>query len=667
MTATPHDRASLVERLATLSTAQRRRLVEALADHRIREDPRGALLTAWVTPAGARSPSVDDLRSFLEDRLPRAMVPGRFVVVDGLPRTAAGKVDRTAARTLDAPPAASAKGSDPTGPGPVGPRTDTERVLAGVWADVLGMDVETLGVHDDFFEIGGDSLLSIRVISRAARAGVALRPETFFDAPTIAALAASVTPAGDGEPDPDPTEGSAPLTPIQCWFFERITAGRDRWNQSRLVTLPDGLETDRIETAVGELVRRHGALRLSFGRDDEGRRFQTVAPPSDSAAGGRVRSVALPADTEIARATMIREADREHADLDLEAGRLFRAVVFERPGERRLLLVAHHTLVDAVSWEILVDDLEALLSGAEPPAATASVLAWSRALESAARSEAARGWAGAWLDRPVDASWVDLPVDGPATDAGTHATARVHRLSLAAGPLDPDGSGVDARDRLLGAVAFALHRWTGRRDLQFDLEGLGRTGIPGGPDVSRTVGWFTTVFPVPVSLTDASPEGARRAVAEARTRLPLDGAAWGLARHLHPDPELRNRLAALPRSKVLVNYLGRAAPEADDDAPVRPVDGPGGHPRAADAPRAYLLEINAWRTSDRLEVALEYSADVHRPETIEAVASHLRTALEPRAGHRDPGGPKVDLAGLDQAGLDRVSRVLDELDDPEGR
>lgn len=679
------------ERVAALSATQRRALADALA----REMPDGgrARLVAFVVSAPSLAPSDAELRAFLSARLPDYMVPARFVALDRLPRTAAGKLDRRAL--------ARATGTDLQSTTParteVTPQlSDVEATLVAIWRDVLKVD--DVGIDDDFFEIGGDSLLSIRVIARAGREGLRISPERFFEQPTVRQMAASAVstraraeaataPQDSRGPMPEAV-GEAPLTPIQHWFLEAIPAHRDWWNQGYVLALDHAISAQSLRQVTRVLVAQHPALRLRLVQRDGRWRQDFVAP------GGVVplRAVSLEQLAPDAYAARIaEEGEREHASLRLDDGSLFRVVLFEgAEGWRRLLLLGHHLVLDGVSWQVILEDLAALVRQAiagealQLPAAssTASPRAWAIGLEERAATAPLAGMAAHWLEMPADGGAVPVdmsPDGGGASGQGvttsTHTTQRdaeivtftldreTTRTLLHDAPARLEGT---VQALLLSALLLAWHAWTGTEVLRLDLEGHGRDVLGDAFDASRTVGWFTTVFPLRLALPPApgasappSAASAVRAVQQALDALPLRGAAHGLLRYLSPDDALRARLAARPRPAVLFNYLGVHDLALPPDSPLRVTDTPAGRARDPEGARPYLLELNSLVQDGRLVVAIEHARQVHSRATMERFAALLRESL----GRIALGRPdSSELSGLDAAGLQAVAELLGALD-----
>ncbi|GAA4671904.1 amino acid adenylation domain-containing protein [Streptomyces youssoufiensis] len=520
-------------------------------------------------PSGQRSGAVDTevLRAELAATLPEHMVPAALVVVDRLPVTANGKLDQAA---LPAPDFAAAIGhARPAGP--------TEELLAELFAAVLALP--TVGADDSFFTLGGDSILSMHLVARARAAGLRISPREVFEEATVRRLAALVADRAESAPASAPTAppaapaGPAPLTPIMRWLAERA-GPTGRFSQSMLLTVPPGIERAELETVLAALVDRHAMLRARVDLTAERGTFD-VPEAADAVSEPPLRHVA---DARPLTEAATQDAVEAAADgLDPARGRMVRAVWFDhgpaRPG--RLLLVIHHLAVDGVSWRVLVDDLraawQAVTAGRRPalPPVPTSFPAWAADLPRVAAQR--RAELPLW--RQVLAAPTGLPggrADGPVTDTVGAARHRVVVLPPeATGPLlttatERYRAGVG--DLLLAALASAVGAWGGAARARFlvHVEGHGREEhIRPGADLSRTVGWFTSLYPV---LLDAPVTGpvseAVRRVREATAAIPDSGIGYGLLRHL--DPEGRTALREAPTPRIAFNYLGRFAAASDD-------------------------------------------------------------------------------------------------------
>ena len=629
-----------------------------------REDAPGERrLVAYVAPLPGAACDAAALREVARAHLPEYMVPAAFVVLDALPLTANGKVDR---RALPAPEAAAAPGGED---GHAPPRTPAEEALAAVWAEVLR--VPRVGVHDDFFALGGDSILSIQIVSRARRAGFALSPRDLFEKPTVAALAAAAVAAA-----PAPVAvaaarsgGDVPLLPAQHRFFAREVPARHHWNHALLLAPRERLEPAALAAALADVAAHHDALRLRF-RQEPGRGWRQRPSGHAEVPLDRVDLAALRPDDVADAVTAAAAAVQTR--LDLARGPLFRAALLELPGgARRLLLVCHHLVVDGVAWRVILEDLEAAYRararGRAPalPPATAPVAEWAGRLAAHAASDAARAEL-AWWTAAVPSGLPPLPVD---RTGGGNTAGQARTVTVALGEEEtrallqevPAAYRTRIDDALLAALARAFQGWTGQPRLLVELEGHGREELFPGLDLSRTVGWFTAPHPVLLDLRGADgPGGALRAVKERLRAIPRRGAGFGVLRWLSPDPAVRAALAALPAPEVFFNYLGRFDGSFSGGAFFALAPEPAGAEVDPRGVRPALLNVNAAVTGGRLSVSWTYGSAVHRAETVERLAARYLDELRAIVAHcRTPGAggytpSDFPLAGLGQEALDRV-------------
>jgi amino acid adenylation domain-containing protein/non-ribosomal peptide synthase protein (TIGR01720 family) len=582
-------------------------------------------LAAWFVPGGGRQPDPGELRSFLARSLPDYMIPSDFVALSEVPLTANGKVDRA---RLPAPEAVRQEA--PGG----SPLSRSERILAGIFADLLGRGA--VGVDESFFHLGGDSIQAIQLVARAARQGLTLVPRQVFQHPTVAALAAVAAASAAGDRAAEPVEGGVPLTPIQRWFFAQDLPERHHDNQALLLELPAGLDPAWIGSAVEAALAHHDALRLRFTHEDGAWR-------QSYGAAGPLRLAwldlsGLPAAA--GRPALEEAAARLQRSLDLGRGPLARAALFDLGAAgRRLLLIVHHLVVDGVSWRVLLDDLETVYRQAaagEPlrlPARTASLKAWAEALVRSAASGETLDELPFWL-ASVPAAPGRLRARKRRRAAGTPAAWTVSRRLGAprtAALLGEAPLALHARvqEILLAALVYALHRWSGIASVLLDLESHGREeSIGEGLDVSRTVGWFTSIFPLGVELAPGDgPEAALRRVKERLRAVPRRGLGFGLLRDLCPLPDVARQVRALPRSELLFNYLGQFDDAAPGERSLRLAAESAGPVRSDRGRRAHRLEVNAWVAGGELRCDWTFSPHVFAPSAIERLAGGFRTAL----------------------------------------
>jgi amino acid adenylation domain-containing protein/non-ribosomal peptide synthase protein (TIGR01720 family) len=627
----------------------------------LREDGDLKRLVAYVTAGqGSAAPAVADLRAFAAASLPAYMVPAAYVVLDALPLTPGGKLDRRALPVPDDAARVQAAGS------PVAPRTAVETELARIWGALLRL--EHVGVHDNFFELGGDSIVGIQMTARAAEVGIHITPRQIFLQPTIAGLAAEAGAGVTLDAEQGPVTGDVLAGPIQRWWLGQGVADPHQWNQALFFEVRERLDGGALEDAVAALLDHHDALRLRLAADPAGPRL-FLAPPGGPAPVWRFDlEGVLPAER---KPTLEQTAADAQGSLDLLAGPIVRVVWFDlgpdAPG--RLLLVIHHLAVDGVSWRVILEDLWTAYRQrvrGEPirlSAKTTSFRRWTELLAAYAASAALDPERAHWLS-PARARAGRLPVDVKGGE-NTEASARSLTLSLDAEETEsllrrvPEVYRTQINDVLLTALAEALREWTGSPVSLVDLEGHGREELFPEASLTRTVGWFTSLFPVVLELAaEAGPGESLKAVKEQLRAVPGRGLGYGLLRFLRADPEV----AALPPAEIVFNYLGQfdqpaatagGGPAGERDAPAlspaRESSGPSHSPRAR---RAALLELNASVSGGRFHAQWTYSEAVHRRRTIEALAASYQDALRRLITHcLSPGAGGATPSDFDQASL----------------
>jgi amino acid adenylation domain-containing protein/non-ribosomal peptide synthase protein (TIGR01720 family) len=623
--------------------------------------PGARRLVAYV--AAGEDATADGLRTALRATLPEYMVPPAVVLLGALPRTPTGKLDR---RALPAPePAASAPGED------AAPQTRAEEVLARIWAEVLGR--ERVGIHENFFELGGDSILSIQVIVRAAREGVRLALRQVFQHQSVAELAAAAETAAPVVAEQGPVTGEAPLTPAQRWLLERGLPRPAHWNMALPLEARSPLDAGVLRRAADAVVAHHDALRTRFVRSDGGG-WRAWTDEPGPAAFDRFDLSALP-DASL-EAEMEARAAEVQAGMELAAGPLFRVALFDLGPSRpqRVLVAAHHLVVDAVSLPVIAEDLEAayrrLAEGGEvrlPPKTTA-FRDWARRLGERARAPEMAEQAAYWLAalpaaaEPVPADAPDAPdPDGGTTAAFVELTAAETRALLEEVPA---AYGTQVNDALLAALAEAFRAWSGRAALLVEVEGHGREDLFDDVDVSRTVGWFTSVYPVQLRA-GRDPGETLKGVKEALRAEPERGIGYGLLRWMG-DGDAARELAARPAAQVGFNYLSHAGAGAATDALLVPAAGPTGPVRAPEQPRHHRISVEGAVHDGVLRMGFFHGAAVYRPETVqrlaEAYAAALRALVQhARTGRAESFTPEdFPAARIDQDELDELLAQLDE-------
>ncbi|MFD3471225.1 amino acid adenylation domain-containing protein [Streptomyces sp. NPDC058682] len=654
----------------------------------VRHDPPAAKrLVAYVVPArGGEAPDPAVLRDALAADLPDYMVPSAFIELEALPLTANGKLDRAA---LPAPAIEVQAGAREPG-------TPVEKVLLELFGELLG--VRDIGPDQSFFDLGGDSITSIQLVSRARDRGLVFTPKDVFKLRSVAALASAATALdGNGGEDALAGTGEVPLTPIVHWLRNR-GGGIGRFNQSMLLQTPVGITREQLTDTVQALLDHHDALRLRLSRS-EGDWQLEVAPRGKVIADDLIRRVDITGQgTEALRATLAAEGESAWDRLDPDGGVMVQAVWYDAGPDRRgrLFLAVHHLAVDGVSWRIIQSDLaavwRAVAAGRTPelmPVGT-SLRRWSQQLTRAAREPKRVAELDAWrkrLEQP-DPLIGKCPVD-PGRDLA--ATVRSLSLTLPAEATEallttvPAAFHAGINDVLLTGLALAIADWRRQRGsggsgngLLLALEGHGREEFLGGVDLSRTVGWFTTMYPVrlhpgPVDHRDVWAAGpavgqALKTVKEQLRAIPDNGIGYGLLRHL--NPETAPVLAAHAEPQIGFNYLGRfdtgASKELADWAPA-----PEGGAYGADDPRmpvAHALEVSAITENHadgpRLTATWQWADALFDESSVENLAQTWFRALHVLVSHAqnpETGGHTPSDLGLSSLGQDEIDELEDEL------
>ncbi|WP_242454798.1 amino acid adenylation domain-containing protein [Bailinhaonella thermotolerans] len=618
---------------------------------------RDGRLVAYVT--GDADPA--ELREVAAAALPEHMVPAAFVRLPEFPLSVAGKLDRKA---LPAPEfAASAASREP--------RDAEEEALCAVFAEVLGL--ARVGIDDRFIDLGGDSILAIQLVSRAGRAGLTISPRDVFLHQTVEALAAVARTARAPEPEAAGAGvGPVPLTPIMHWLREpgAPASAFASFSQTLVAEAPPGLDPAALTRALRTVLDHHDALRMRLSPDWA----LEVLPPGAVDAASAVRRAALGGDPE---ASVAEEARAAAARLDPASGRLAEVVWLEAgagAGEPdRVIFCLHHLAVDAVSWRILLADLVAALAGEPLAPVPVSLRTWAEHLAAEALTPRRAAELDAWIDlvdgpdKPLGARRLDPAVD-------VRATQRELTLTIppeTAGPLIgevPAAFHATAEDVLLTGLAAAVAHWRRTRggrgtSVLVNLEGHGRGEAL---DLSRTVGWFTSLHPVRLDagpldwarLTGGGPAAgeAIKRVKEQLRSVPGDGLGHGLLRYL--NPATAKELAELPAPQILFNYLGRVAPEAGE---WRLSAGavPAGGPSAGSIPLAHVIEINATAyTRERgpeLAVTVRWAGELLTEDEVRALTAAWVRALEGLTRHEGGGFTPSDLmVALPQDEIDRL-------------
>jgi amino acid adenylation domain-containing protein/non-ribosomal peptide synthase protein (TIGR01720 family) len=589
-------------------------------------------LYAYV--CGEFESATTELRNFLKQYLPEYMIPVAFVVLDKMPLSNSGKVDR---KRLPEPETSRPSLAETY----VAPRTEVERVLARIWSEVLSL--KQVGIHDNFFELGGDSILSVQIVARAHQAGFQLTAAQVFYHQTIAGLVAvaesapQLSAAAQGE-----VTGPVALTPVQHWFFEQELPEPNHFNMSVIVSVGNDMNMDALRGSLAAVLRHHDALRMRYEKLSDGIWRQRCAPVAEVEVSLEVVDLnAVPVE-ELHDAIEKVAADSQRT-LNIQRGPLFKAVYIDLGADRgaRLLLVVHHLVMDVLSQGILSEDLQTaykqITSGeaVQLRAKTTSYQQWAAQLKAYASSAELGHEVGYWTDErrrqikplPVDRNgrnlestikFVNNKLSKELTEALLREVPPVYHTVI--------------NEVLLAALAGTYRQWTGERHVIVDVEGHGREELSEEVLLTRTVGWFTSIYPLLLELDAGSDYGERlKSIKEQVRKVKNGGIGYGVLRYLSEDEAVRRQLREQPGAEISFNYMGRhdqAVTEVKEEGLFRRAAewvGPG---RAEQGDRRYKLQVNGTVVGGELHMNWEYSSALHREETVAQLAADYLRELE---------------------------------------
>nr|AID65225.1 nonribosomal peptide synthetase [Cystobacter fuscus] len=601
----------------------------------------------------------EELRAWLGRGLTAAMVPARLRVVEELPLTSNGKVDKRALLEREA------HEQDTRAPGTQREGTEAERVLAKVWSEVLGR--ERVGWEDNYFELGGDSIKAIRMAARLRQEGWKVEVRQVFMHPTLEQLAGQLKRSEESHKERGPARGEVELTPVQRWFCSKVEKEhRDHFNNAVVMKVEGGVEGGALRKALVEVGRHHDALRLRW-KQRGGEVRQEYAPLEAAEELGRgmvegeVKGEGWKQDLE-------KEAEKLQRGLSLEEGPVARAGLYRTPEGERVVWVVHHVAVDAVSWALLVEDLASAyrqgVAGRERvelPARTDSFQSWALALHRYAASAEVSAEEPYWAAVDAEVRRLgplprqEVPMSAPEREAAIQVeldegdTALLQQVAGKLGRLGMNGL-------LVAGLARAFQSWTGSSRLALAMEGHGREPIPGDLDVSRTVGWFTSLYPVVIGLTPHASAGEQlRSVLRTLRGAARRGLSYGLLRYLSPRAHGSHRLEAEP--SIGFNYLGES----------RRSEAPGGFIEASEstgasrdpsAARLRELELDALIQDGRLRMRLGYDGGAFPEARMRRLAEdtlHAARELAQRASFEQHSAERVRLYLLPFAGASAAS------------
>lgn len=608
-----------------------------------------AQLTAYLVPEedngepvadNAHADLIRELRQYLSQRLPDYMIPAYFVPLQALPLTANGKLDRKSLLKIGTGTAVSDQKEITE---KTQPQNENEALLVEIWQEVLGH--QRIGIDDNFFEKGGDSIKAIQVSAGLHKRGRQIKISDLFAQPTIRQLAKRMpqTSSPAAFADQGIVEGDIPLTPVQRQFFQQSWETNNHFNQDVMLFSAKGFDEHLVHQAFEALVRHHDALRMSYRLAEDsstgGQGIQVIQhnrAVEDHQINLEVAQIDSESSEEIGK--LVEEwANALQSSLDITNGPLVQLGLFKTSSGDHLLIVIHHLVVDGVSWRVLIEDFTAvyrqLEKGQNPqlPPKTTSFKEWAEKLDTYAQSPAALRELDYWKEIILTQTQY-LPKEKKIkakhkiyknTKKVTVEFTEEHTKML----LDVPGRGQsDINDMLLSALMLACHDWARVDKILVNLEGHGREDIIDGVDISRTMGWFTSKYPVLLSMPpSATPEDQLDWTRKTLRSVPNKGIGYGILRYLSQSPEA-DKLKDAVAPEINFNYLGQFdLTTGDSSLELSPLS--SGTPVSPERHFPFTLSIDGIVAHNQMYLFFTYNIQEYPAASILELAEHFGTHL----------------------------------------
>ncbi|CAI6068591.1 Plipastatin synthase subunit B [Paenibacillus sp. JJ-100] len=596
-----------------------------------REDDTGskylcAYLVLEPSVQGSEEMCLFEVKDELAATLPVYMIPAHFIILEEMPLLISGKINRDA---LPAPDRSAASDENYTEP-----RNEVEQILATIWEEVLS--VGRIGIDHNFFELGGDSIRAIQISSKLSNQGYKLKMKDLFQNPEIRKLSKYVQ-ADHREIDQGPVEGLVKLTPIQKWFFECGFSPANHWNQAVVLHKREGFNEVLLKEVFTGLIRHHDALRMVF-KYDEGLWMQYNR-------GENIREehswfeliIKTVADGHDGRMEMSRVIDELHGSLDLENGPLVKAGLFKTSQGDHLAIIIHHLIIDGISWRILFEDLTLAYHQAEQgkpivlPSKTDSFQTWADRLTEYASSEMLQKEKSYWQQLESQHIKV-LPKSSLFEGKARVSDNMEYTFKLAAAETGQllgkvhKAYNTEINDILLAALGRAVREWTSEDNVLICLEGHGREDIIKNVNISRTVGWFTSIYPVVLNIPGSADISYHiKSVKENLRRIPNKGIGYGILKYLgsnRREEELQFRL----EPEIKFNYLGQFDNDVNTEV-FGASDVPYGQTVSPEAEREVALNITGLVEDGCLTMSIEYNLAEYTGAEISLLGERFKTQL----------------------------------------
>ncbi|APH35837.1 non-ribosomal peptide synthetase [Bacillus subtilis] len=603
----------------------------------------------------------EKVRSSLSKQLPNYMVPAYMMELEKLPLTPNGKLDR---KNLPEPELALQTAY-------TAPRNELEEQLSVIWQEVLG--AKQVGIEDSFFELGGDSIKALQVSARLGRYGWKMTASDLFRHPSIKELAPLIRKA-ERVIDQRPVEGNIPWTPVQHWFLSQRMENRNHFNQSVMMFSSDALHKQPLKEALEHLVIHHDALRITVSAENESFRQTNHGIQKDELYSLDIWDLS---ETDTWEKEIESEVAALQQRMDIEKGPLLKAGWFKTRSGDYLFITVHHLAVDGVSWRILLEDLSAAYTQAvkgqpvQLPPKTDSFKQYAERLSEYAKSSKLMREEEYWRFIEEETA-AELPHEKPQHQTGADSIRQTVSFTLTEEETSVLLQQVnrayhtDTQDILLTAAALALRDWTGGGRLRIAMEGHGREHIMPELDISRTVGWFTSMYPVLIDLNTAGAElgTAVKTVKDTLGRIPDKGIGYGILKYMTPPEQKTIRFRQAP--EISFNYLGQFN-DTEDQHTFSLSGLASGHDITPTWQREQAVEMSAMAAQNKLHFSLSYPPSRFRKETMEqllqTLQQYLRDIMAHCTGKEEAEKTVSDFSSktLTSDDLDSIASFVEEL------
>ncbi|WP_459501589.1 amino acid adenylation domain-containing protein [Bacillus sp. C1] len=572
-------------------------------------------LVAYIVPEPDVEDQTEQWRQYLSGKLPEYMIPAAFITMDEIPLTSNGKIDKKA---LPKPKVQNAVEYEAF-------TNEKEEILTHVWQEVLRVD--RIGIHDNFFGLGGDSIKAIQVAARLHKYNLKLEVNDLFQNPTIYEVAPYLKSRMTIEQGT--IEGEVEFTPIQKWFIEQEFAEPHHWNQEMMLFRKEGFEQEIVERVFKKLVEHHDVLRMTYTLEKDNSLQTNLGLEGEYFALHRIDLIEK---TDV-KACMKEEANKLQRGIDLSRGPLVKLGLFHTIEGDYLLIIIHHLVVDGISWRILLEDFETAYQQAvqkqeiKLPLKTTAFQSWAQQLRQYANGEELLRELQYWKEieeSKIPALTKDM--DGPTTysvkDSGMVITTLNEEETKNLLTNSHQAYQTEMNDLLLTALALTIGEWTKENQVAIDLEGHGREEIIDGVDLSRTVGWFTSMYPVIFHIESSELSNMIKSVKEMLRRIPNKGVGYGVLKYI-TEPENKDDIQFNLKPEISFNYLG----QFDKGQGLGQSTMPTGESVSSDTTNSYALLINGMVVDGELKLIFYYNQHLYCPDTIEMLAKQYKGNL----------------------------------------